>query len=391
MIYVGIDVSSEKHNYMIMNHENKAYSKDSIEIPNNESGYEKLHKSIQEFCGANKDYIVRIGLESTAFYHINIQTYLTRMKYDVMVINPSLVTDFEKGRKVHSVKNDNLDAIAICKFLKNPDTEFIPYTSLSYHSEALKSLSRERFKLVKRLSQAKLRIYRLITLIFPEYLKLFTNIYKGTPREILVKYPSPSKIASAHISTLDKLIHGKCKTTAKELHDIALNSIGKSEDYLSFELQTAYNNLDFIQSQVDTYENKIKEIIDNSNTKLLSIPGIKYITGALIMGELGDINKFKSAESIVAYAGIDNKIYESGKNVGKSKCISKKGSKYLRYALYQISNVIWINDSQFKEYYFKKKSENKHYYVILGHIMKKLIRVIYSVLKNNKEYYIPQK
>ncbi len=391
MIYVGIDVSSEKHNFMIMNHENKFYSKESIEIPNDELGYKKLHKSIQEFCGATKDYKVRIGLESTAFYHITIVAYLTRMKYEVMVINPSLVTDYKKGRKVHSAKNDNLDAIAICKFLKDPETEFIPYTSISYHSEALKSLSRERYRLVKRLSQEKLRIYRLITLIFPEYLKLFTNIYKGCPKEIITKYPSPNKIKTAHISTLSDMLHGGCKTNAEHLHDVASKSIGKSDDYLSFELIKSYSCLDFIQSQIDSYDEKIKEIIDSSNTKIMTIPGIGYTTASLILGEIGDLSKFKSADSIVAYAGIDTNIYESGKNVGKSKYITKKGSSYLRYALYQAAKVCWIFDSQFNSYYLKKKSENKHHYVILGHIMKKLIKVVYSVLKYNKEYYIPQK
>lgn len=118
MIYVGIDVASKKHDFTIMNSFGITYTQKSITIPNTDSGYEKLHKSIQEFCGANKDYQVRIGLESTGFYHLNILSYLTRAGYEVMVINPILINISKKSKKLHVAKNDNLDSRAICKFLR---------------------------------------------------------------------------------------------------------------------------------------------------------------------------------------------------------------------------------------------------------------------------------
>ena len=114
--------------------------------------------------------------------------------------------------------------------------------------------------------------------------------------------------------------------------------------------------------------------------------GVGYTTAGLICGEIGDIDRFHSAESLVSYSGIDVIVYESGKYKAKHLIPSKKGSKYLRYALFQVSRIIWQHDPVFSSYYAKKQSEGKHYYVILGHIQKKVARVIYSVLKNNSVY-----
>lgn len=391
MIYVGIDVASEKHDFMIMNSSGNTYTPKSITIPNTDFGYKKLHNSIQEFCGANKDFQVRIGLESTGFYHLNILSYLTLLGYDVMVINPTLINMSKKSKKVHVAKNDNLDSIAICKFLRDPDTTFIPYTSQSYHNEALKSLSRERFWLVDRLKREKLRVYKLIVEIFPEYLSLFSNVYQGSATDILMKYPSPAKLANARISTLQSMIHGRCKVSAIQIHEAAIHSVGKSQDYLSFQLLQAFKRLKNTKDEINQYEQKIEQIVHSNCPVILSIPGIGIVTAGLILGELGDIHNFKNVNKLISYAGIDIEPYDSGKVSYKNRPISKKGSSYLRYALFQVAKVIWRFDEQFHLYYLKKQTEQKHYYVILGHIEKKLLRVLYSVLKHNKEYSVPQK
>ena len=151
-------------------------------------------------------------------------------------------------------------------------------------------------------------------------------------------------------------------------------------------LKNSLDELKSINNRIDTITSKIQELVLSLNTKILSIPGISYVTAGIILGEIGDIFRFRSAESLISYSGLDIEVYESGKFKATNKTISKKGSKYLRYALYQVARVIWINDPVFNEYYLKKKSEGKHYYVILGHIEKKIVRLIYSILKNNKEY-----
>jgi transposase len=386
MVYVGIDVASDKHDFMIITEHGEVYTKRSVTIMNTDSGYEKLHKSITDFCGVHNDYQVRIGLESTGFYHLNLLFYLLKKEYQVTVINPILTNMFKKSKKVHSPKTDNLDSQSICKYLIDNQKDFKPYTLKSYHTEALKSLSRDRFSIVEELRQVKLDIYRILSQLFPEYLKLFSNIYQGSALAIITKYPSPKKLSKARLETIDSMIHGKCKTTASEVIKAAKASIGNDNEYLSFSLLQAIKTLNFIQSKIDDYDQMIKHYIELIDTKILTIPGVGYTTAGLILGEIGDISRFKNAEHLVSFAGLDIEVYESGKFKATNHRISKKGSKYLRYALYQVAKVCWIHDTTLHTYYEKKLSEHKHFFVIIGHLQKKMVKIIYSILKSGNAY-----
>ena len=386
MIYVGIDVASQKHDYYMISDQGEIYTRHSVTIPNTDEGYKKLHKSIQEFCGATKDSKVRIGLESTGFYHKNIVSYLLAQDYEVMIINPLLINMYKKSRKVHNQKNDNIDSKCICHYIQEPSTLFVPYTSISYHTEALKSLSRERFSLIEDLRLIKLNIYKLIQQLFPEYLDLFSNIYRGSALNILEKYLSPSKLAKAHLSTIESMIHKKCSVKASMLIEKAKTSIGIKDEYLSFQLSQAIKRLKQLDYEIKQYNQQIRNYVDMIYPNIITIPGISYTTAGLILGEIGDIRRFKSHKQLTSFAGLDIVVYESGKYKAKNLSISKKGSKHLRYALYQVAKVCWKCDPAFNKYYLKKKSEGKHFYVILGHIENKLIKVIYSILKNNKPY-----
>ena len=386
MIYVGIDIASTKHDFIMLNDDGVFNSRRSTTIPNSIEGYKKLHESITEFCGVSNNFEVRIGLESTGFYHLNLLFFLLQKNYKVMVINPKLINLYKKSRKVHSPKNDNLDSIAICSYIFDNKSSFKSYTLISYHSESLKSLSRERFSLIEDLRKAKLNIYKLVAQIFPEFLDLFSDIYSGSAIEILERYPSPKKMARAHLSTIQSVIHGRCKTSPLELINIAKTSIGTDSDHLSFLLIQGIKKLKSIESQINEYDGLIKHYVDLINPIILTIPGISYTTAGLILGEIGDISRFPNSSNLISYAGLDIEVYESGKYKATNKSISKKGSKYLRYALYQVSKVIWRFDPSFNKYYLKKQLENKHYYVILGHIQTKVLKVIYSVLKTNQPY-----
>ena len=391
MIIVGIDIASEKHDYFMLHKETgTVFSTSSVTIGNDEEGYKKLHTDIQSFCGATGDSKVRIGLESTGIYHTNIIAFLLAQDYEVMMINPILTNMTRKASRVHSAKTDNLDAQTICKFMIDHADEFSPYTPSLYHKTALKSLSRKRFFIVEDLRKAKLAVNNLVQLIFPEFKSLFSNIYGESAVAILKEYGSAKKIARAHEDKLASLLHGHCKCSARQIIDTAKHSVGLKDDYYSFELLDALEEMEHIQKRIDNYDEQIKKHVDEICPNLLSIPGVGYISAGLIAGEIGDIGRFHSADSLVSFSGIDVTVYESGKYKAKHCMSSKKGSKYLRYALFQVSRIIWQHDPVFAEYYAKKQAEGKHYYVILGHIQKKVARVIYSVLKNNSSYKVRQ-
>ena len=188
MIYVGIDVASEKHDYFIMQGETgQVFSRISTTVSNDSNGYKKRLKDISDFCGATGDSNVRIGLESTDIYHTNITTFLTSNDYKVMIINPILTNMARKETKLHSQKTDNLDSQTICKYLINHPDEFSPYATSFYHNEELKSLSRKRFYIAEEMRKAKLALNNLLQIVFPEFKKLFSNIYAESSLNILKK------------------------------------------------------------------------------------------------------------------------------------------------------------------------------------------------------------
>ena len=387
MIVVGIDVASEKHDYFMLQQDTGVtFSKTAATIPNSDFGFKKLHSDIQSFCEATGDSNVRVGLESTGIYHTNITAFLIAQNYQVMVINPILTNMARKVSKVHCPKNDNLDSQTICKYLIDHKDEFSPYTLSQYNFSALKSLSRKRFFVVEALRKAKLEVNRMVQIIFPEYKSFFSNLYGESSIAILKKYGGPKKLAKAHPDTVKSLIHGSCKSSAEQLIEAARHSVGINEDFYCFELMDAIKEMQHIQSRVDAFDQEIAKYVDALCPNLRSIPGVGYVTAGLIFGEIGDINRFHSAESLASYAGVDVTIYESGKYKASHLIPSKKGSRYLRYALFLVADSIRKHDPTFEAYYHKKISEGKHHFVALGHIQKKLARVIYSIMKSGSTY-----
>lgn len=392
MIYVGIDVASQKHDCFIMRDTGEVFSKKAFTINNDIEGYKKLHNSISQFVESTKDSNVRIGLESTGHYSKNILLYLIKQGYQTTLINPILTNMDRKASSVRKTKNDKIDAEAICKFLDKNRLDFKPYTLLSYHIDALKSLTRQRFSLVKQQTAQKLVFQRLINVIFPEFPGLFSSVYVESALNILYAYPTPKKLARAHISSIDKLLHHRSSVTATEIIETAKNSIGQSEEYLGFELKHTIDMIRFYESQVEIYNKQIEhELFQTDYGKIItSIPGVGIITGAMIVSEIGDIDNFQTPHQLLAFAGLDPTVYESGNFESSHNKPSKRGSKYLRWAIHQVSSGIWKWDKTFKEYYDKKIIEGKHHYVAIGHIDKKLVRVIFSLLKNKKSF-TPQK
>lgn len=335
MIYVGTDVASQKHDCFLLKDTGEVFSKTSFTIKNDFEGYKKLHNSIQQFVESTKDSNVRIGLESTGHYSKNILLYLIKQGYQTTLINPILTNMDRKASTVRKTKTDKIDAEAICKFLDKNRFDFKPYTLLSYHIDALKSLTRQRFSLVKQMTQQKLIFQRLVNVIFPELLSHFSNDYGESVLNILYSYPTSKKLAKAHKESITKLLHSRCKITSSEILELAKNSIGQSEEYLGFELKHTIDMIRFYQSQIEIYNKQIEiELNETEYGKIItSIPGVGIITGAMIISEIGDINNFTTSDQLLAYAVLDPSVYESGKFESSHNKPSKRGSKYLRWAI----------------------------------------------------------
>ncbi len=392
MIYVGIDAASKKHDCYIVSNAN-LQSEQYLTINNDSKGFEELKTLICDLINKLGDDNVRIGLESTGHYSHNILHYLVGNGFDTMLINPLLTNMERKASSVRKTKTDTIDAKSICMFLMR-NQEFKPYTLASYHSRSLKSLSRRRISLVKQLTKHKQELHVLITTVFPEYLSVFSKLHINVSLEILQKYGIPANIAKARIDGLTNTIrkhsngrHGL--HTATLIKKLSKTTIGDKDELYAIQIKLCVEMIRTLRKHIKTYEAEIRKIMDVHCSVILSVPGISYVTGAIIIGEIGDFLRFKSPDKLLAFAGLDPGVYQSGNYDANKLNISKRGSSYLRWAFHTSASLIIHNDSTFADYYARKRKEGKHHLVALGHVSKKLVRVVFSILKYNNTF-VPQ-
>lgn len=391
MIYVGVDVASNKHDVCIMSNDKKIYGK-KFQIGISKDEYKKLLNKINDAKKLFKDSNVCIGIESTGVYSSTILNYFSKLKdIEVIFINPVLTSMFQLSESVHYAKTDSIDAEGICNYLIDKKDKIYTYTPISYQIQKIKSLYRELIKLNKMINQINNRLTSLIHVVFPEFLKIFPKIKGKLPLSLLNSYPTPDAYKGKRISSI--LEFGKdvskghfYNNQAELLLEYSKNTVGIycSSDSLLIR-QLSQTLLLFIEQKKEIIDELIfltKEECPN----LLTIPGIGSNIAAGIIGEIGNISNFQNANSFLAYAGLDPKVYESGKFKANSTPISKHGSSYLRNAIIQASRIIVKYDKTFNNYFIKKLNEGKSYNCSIGHVSKKLVRVIFSILKYNKEF-----
>jgi len=388
MIYVGIDVAKDKHDCFAMNSDGEILI-ENFTFKNNLDGFNLFFNLISNFNESFKN--IKVGLEATGHYSNNILNFLTSKGFNIYVINPLQTNLYRKGQSLRKTKTDKLDARFIATMLISDNLK--PYSNLSYHISELKSLVRHRFRLVEERSKFKVSLSRLITIVFPELEKIVWSISQNSVLYLLNELPSTKDISTCnlkHLTTLlEKYSKGKYnREKAVEIRDLAKISIGTNSPSISFELRQVIQTILFLQAQIDEIDKELKKLIDELNSPIMSIPGISYVTAAFILAEIGDINNFDSPSKLQAFAGLDPSTYQSGKFTATHSTMVKRGSKYLRWALLTATRLVCMRDKTFNDYKNQKLAEGKHYFVALSHTSKKLIRVIFYLLKTNHSYQL---
>ena len=387
MLYVGIDVSKEKHDCHIMNSEGEILC-DNFSFENSRSGFNSFLKLLKN-CNGNELTDIKVGLESTGHYSDNLIGFLKQSKLYVSIFNPLQITLSRKAKTLRKTKTDKCDARFICRKLFEDAPA--PYLPKEYHISELKTLSRFRVRLINDLSKQKTLLVRLVDIIFPELNKLFCKIHLKSVYAMLAELPSAKAIAKCHLTKLTNILSGNSrgrysKAKAMEIRECARNSIGSQSLSLSFELQETIDNINFLQTKIDRVDSEIKTIMDKIDSPILSILGISYTLGAMIISEIGNINNFDSPAKLLAFAGCEPSKFQSGKYNADHTAMVKRGSKYLRYALFSAARMVSINCDVFADYLAKKRAENKHYFVALSHTVRKLVRVIFHLLTTNTTF-----
>lgn len=387
MFIVGIDIAKHTHQASVMNPDGSLIGK-SIKISNTSSGFEafiaKLHNIDPDLSH------FEFGMESTGHYWLNLYTHLSDLGCIVHVINP-VQSDALRGLYIRQTKNDIKDSAIIADVIRIG--RYCETTVSDDKMLALRDLTRQRFYLVDMISDLKRKSLTLIDRIFPEYPKLFSDTFGSTSLELLANCNTPEDIIAIDTDKLVEMLSTASKgrfkrEKAEKIKAAAQNSFGAllCTDSTSFMLKQFVEQIKFLENQLDELNEMISERLAEFNSPITSITGIGDVLGASILSEIGDISRFESADKLAAFAGIDPTVSQSGNFLGTKNKMSKRGSPYLRRAIWLAATAAILHDPAIKAFYDRKKAQGKHHYVCVGYICRKLINIIFSVLKSGQPY-----
>ena len=385
MFLLGIDIAKLNHVASCIDSSTNEIVFSNFKFKNDFKGFSTLLDKIKTFDTKN----LIIGLESTSHYGENLINFLFKQHFKVALINP-LQTSHLRKANIRDAKNDNLDSLNIAKSLIFAKLNFISEKNINCFS--LKKLTRFRSSLIKQRSKAKIQLTSLLDLLFPELQYLFkSKIHSKAIYSLLKKYPSAEEIAAPKDDEISNLLYASSKGHFKkeksiELKSLAKITVGIKDTSISLHVIQLIELIELYDKQIKDIVTKIADTVDKLDTKLLSVPGISIIACAIILGETNNFNNFSDSTKLLAFAGLDPKIRQSG-NFNASSCrMSKKGSPYLRYALIFTAWNIVRHSEKFNKYYCLKRSQGKSHYNSLGHVAHKLVRVIFTLIKKNIVY-----
>ena len=387
IVSVGIDVAKDKHDCFIQSSEGKVLAY-VFTISNNLDGFNILLEKIRT-CTSPQDKI-KVGLEATGHYSYNLLGFLLDNGLATYVLNPLRTNLYRKSLSLRKTKTDRVDARTIAAMLLS-DAGLKPYTDTAYHNEELKSLTRYRFDKVKERAKLKSSVSRLVCILFPELEKLVPMLHMVSVYALLEEFPGAKQIAGAHLTRLKSLLANASKGRYKRdmavsIRDAARNSIGSKMPAKSLELQHTIRLIRELDAEIDEIEAEIETMMEEIHSPITTIPGIGCRMGAMILAEAGDLSRFDSPDKLLAYAGMSPSTYQSGQLKNCYPHMEKRGSRYLRYALFNATKYVCLWDPTFSTYLAKKRAEGKHYNVAISHAAKKLVRLIFAMEKSRQPY-----
>lgn len=387
MFYLGIDIGKNKHVASLLDEKGKTIFKAFSFSNSTEGGISLLEK----LSAHSSD--VEIGMEATGHYWLALYSFLVEHGFVIHVINPIQTDGWRNATEIRKHKTDVIDSVLIADFIRYG--QFLETSLVNEDVLSLRNLSRFRNYLVSSIGDLKRKTICILDQIFPEYQAVFSNVFGKTSKEILLQLSAPSEFEAITASQLESVMKEiTCKNfAAKKINEIssaAKHSFGITFGLQSMTLQLRLliEQMNFIEEQVNEIERQIENLLEKINSPIISIPGIGAVTGATILGEIGDISRFATPAKLVAYAGIDASIHQSGNYQSTNARMSKRGSPYLRTALFRAALVGSTHDPVFKAYYQKKRSEGKHHLTCIGAVARKLCYTIHAVLKNNCPYKV---
>ena len=386
MYIVGIDIGKNHHEASIVSPEGKQIGR-SLRFATTHKGADSLMSFIFKNIG-NSPCV--FGMEATGHYWYPIYSFIKAKGYTIYVINP-IQSDSLRKMYIRQTKNDSIDSFLIAEVIR-----FGQFGTTSMADEnilAMRQLCRYRDSVISSRTEIKLRIGTIMEQIFPEYEKQFSSLWVSTSMGILEKYLTPENIENAPIDELFEIIKDKShnrltRAKAISIKEAAADTFGIkiAQDAFSFQLKQLIDRMNFLDKQIEALDCQILEYYEKFDCYLHTIPGIGMIAAATILAEIGDINRFKSSSALVAFAGIDPTVRQSGEFSSTHNHMSKRGSPYLRHAIFLAATTCSFHNSPLNAYYKKKRDQGKHHLTATGAVARKLTTIIYAVLRDSKPY-----
>jgi len=386
MYIIGIDIGKNHHEASIVSPEGKQIGR-SLRFATTHKGADSLMRFIFKNIG-NSPCV--FGMEATGHYWYPIYSFLKAKGYTIYVINP-IQSDSLRKMYIRQTKNDSIDSFLIAEVIR-----FGQFGTTSMADEnilAMRQLCRYRDSVISSRTEIKLRIGTIMEQIFPEYEKQFSSLWVSTSMGILEKYLTPENIENTPIDELFEIIKDKShnrltKAKAISIKEAAADTFGIkiAQDAFSFQLKQLIDRMNFLDKQIEALDCQILEYYEKFDCYLHTIPGIGIIGAATILAEIGDISRFKNSSSLIAFAGIDPTVRQSGEFNSTHNHMSKRGSPYLRHAIFLAATTCSFHNSPLNAYYKKKRDQGKHHLTATGAVARKLTTVIYAVLRDSKPY-----
>ncbi len=396
MMTLGIDIGKKRHNATLLDESGYKVIHNLV-FSNDEAGLKKL---LQQISAAKlSPQGILVGMEATGHYWMNLYSRLIEEEFiDIHVINP-IIIHARKNDRIRGAKTDRIDAFQIAKYIREVDhcKSAIP-EDLTLH---LREIARLRFDLNSAATSEKVRLVGLLDRVFPEYKEQFGDIFCRTSLNVLEEYPTAEAVAKVDVRRLTILLkkasHGRNgRQKADQLkkaarHSFALAEVGMC---LPLEVQFTVQRLNLLIDQIHQLQAELSKLMKDQQALLRKIPGIGEIWAPLILGEILPVfhpEEKNGANTLVAYAGLDAIANMTGKDYehpDRPTRMSKRGSKYLRTAAMEAAFYAATTgkDPMFADIYQRQRAKGKHHKVALSHVARKMLHVIFAVLRDQKEY-----
>ena len=356
-LYVGIDISKDRSSAKGIDEHGRSRFEISFDMES--AGFAELLQAIEANSEGYKDVVA--GMESTACYHINLYSFLSAKGIEAVVINPLLIANFAK-LSLRKTKTDKKDASTIAQFIL-AHRESVKQLAVSQDQQDIRDMARERESLCHQMSAAKVEIRRLLNTTFPE-LESMCNPFTKVMLHFIQRFPSARLVSMAKPNIIAKTLKEKpcsCRIrfTPSDLIKMASKSIATVSLGKEIILSGKIDTLLHLQKRRDELTKALTKYCESSIVEDLkivtSIDGIGNNTATTFLAEIGRIDNYASHKNLIAFAGIDPTVYQSGKYEGASK-ISKRGNRHLRRVIWLMTIRVINHNPMFRKYYFKKKA-----------------------------------